>query len=89
MRIFLVVILILYFTIACSKKNQMVIVELSAHSIKVEGSLVNDLLKSLNSLPQCGLAHIVVDRNTEHSKVVDVMKVVQESKCENISIQSI
>ena len=66
----------------------MVVVELDSKSIKVEGNVVNNLLESLNSLPQCDSVHLMVDRNMEHSKIAETMQVIKESKCEKISIQS-
>jgi biopolymer transport protein ExbD len=88
-KVFLVIFSILFFAVANSKESEMVIVELDSNSIKVEGNPVDDLLKSLNSLPQCDSVHLLVDRNMDHGKVAEIMQIVKKSNCENISIQSV
>ena len=89
MKIFIVIFSILFFTVVQSKENKMVVVELDSKSIKVEGNPVSNLLESLNSLSKCESVHLLVDRNMDHSAVVETMKIIKKSKCENISIQSV
>jgi biopolymer transport protein ExbD len=88
-KIFIAICSILYFTIAYSKESHMVVVEADSQFIKVEGNVVSNLLESLNSLTQCDSVHLIVDRNMDHEKVVEIMQIVKKSKCENISIQSV
>jgi len=88
-KVFIVIFSILFFMEAHSMENKVVIVELDSKSIKVEGDIVKNLLESLNSLPKCESVHLIVDRNMEHSLVVDTMQIIKKSKCENISIQSV
>ena len=89
MKIFIAMCSILFFTIAYSQESAMVVIEANSQTIKVEGNVVNNLLESLNSLTKCNSVHLIVDRNMDHGKVVEIMQIVKESKCENISIQSV
>ncbi len=67
----------------------MIVVEVDNNSIKVEGYPVNDLLESLNSLPTCDSIQLIVDRNMDHGKIINIMQIIKKSNCENISIQAV
>ncbi|NKF50395.1 hypothetical protein G3R49_07375 [Shewanella sp. WXL01] len=81
---------LLVFVTACGAQySKSIIVEFDSTSIKVKGKETDDLLASLNSLEQCENVHLIVDKNSDHKKIVEIMATIKQSKCETVSIQSI
>lgn len=66
-----------------------VVVEFDSESIKVNGNETEDLLVSLNSLTKCEKVHLIVNKNSDLTKIVEIMTTIKNSNFENISIQSI
>ena len=79
----------LWILIGCTQDNKTIFIEVEPDHISVNGEEVSDLSSSLKSLESCEKVHLMVNRHLESKKVVDVMTIVQEANCENISIQSV
>lgn len=86
MKLYLTGVLFLVTSIAQGKN--MLVVEITDTSITLNGKEVSDLKNELNGLKKCEQIHLMVDKNTEHKKVVDLVRLVESVYCDKVSIQS-
>ena len=86
MKLYLTGVLFLVTSIAQGKN--MLVVEMTDTSITLNGKEVSDLKNELKGLKKCEQIHLMVDKNMEHKKVVDLVRLVESANCDKVSIQS-
>lgn len=74
--------------IACIDRS-MIVVEITPHSTKVGGKQIDDISIIISTFESCGSVKVFITSDVEHQKVVDVMDILKNAKCKNISLQVI
>ena len=67
----------------------MLFIEADEDIITLNGEVVSNLEDELRKLGNCPQVHLMVDKNLDHGKVVELMKIVKAANCQKISVQSI
>ena len=75
--------------VAKPENSTLLLIEVSATDLRIEGKVINDLVATLESMEECLKVHFLVDGDVEASRIIELLNVAKKANCENVSVQSL